>query len=474
MQFELFIKKSKNMSCSKYTLTNTGNTVVNFGYQRCEDNIIVSQMELYPNQVRNIWLVDNSFSIPEVFDTQTVIIYEESFPPLGITPQPTGTPTQTPTPSIAATSTPTPSVTATQTLTPSPTPTESNSELRYEFNLLCHSMVSFEAACECATQATLFGNAPEFTACTRFYGCSNGPCPGYDASGFYVNDGIGYELDTEGFIIGTSVCPSPTPTPTVTATLTPTATVTNTPTVTSTLTATPTNTPTETATNTPTLTPTASLTPTVTVTSTLTATPTNTPTITPTTSRYSFNTLKSPSSYSDACHNGTPITIWADLAIFDDNTQFFDNPVGPNTTDLTGFYSYNSIAVELDSDGVENGGYTLCPTPTPTPTVTVTETETPTPTPTETVTPTPTIGYFTYSLGYDVSNPVNACSNFTSSPTDYYAPLVGGIGPNVGETLYTDTALTVTVSDGYYSNGVAFYQVTGGSGVISFMDPNGC
>ena len=329
------------MACSKYTLTNTGNTVVNFGYQRCEDNIIVSQIELYPGQVRNIWLVDNSFSIPEVFNTQTVILYEESFPPQGITPQPSGTPTSTPTPTIPFTSTPTPSVTATIAATPTLTATVTGTET-----------------------------------------------------------------------------PTPTPTETPAATVTPT----------------------------------------------LTATVTPTPTITATNSRISFNSLKSSSSYSDACHNGSAVTIWGDLPNFDNNTQFFDNPNGPNTTDMTGFYSYNSIVVQLDSDGNEDGGYSLCPTPTPTPTLT----------PTNTITPTPTIGYYTYVFGYDASDPLVACSNFSSSPTDYYAPLVGGPGPNIGETLYTDTAQTLTASDGFYSNGVAFYEVSGGSGVVSDVDPNGC
>jgi hypothetical protein len=54
---------------------------------------------------------------------------------------------------------------------------------------------------------------------------------------------------------------------------------------------------------------------------------------------------------------------------------------------MSGFYSYSGLIVELDSSGVETGGFALCssfPTPTPTPTVTRTSTPTPTYTPTNT------------------------------------------------------------------------------------------
>ena len=127
---------------------------------------------------------------------------------------------------------------------------------------------------------------------------------------------------------------------------------------------------------------------------------------------------------------------------------------------------------------------TPTPTPTetetPTPTPTVTSTETPTPTETPTLTPTPTItptasrAYWEYTLGFDSTIPQTACNNFTTSPITVYAQPGDGPGPNIGETLYTDQGLTTTVADGYYSNGVAWYQVTGGSGLVTSVDPNGC
>jgi hypothetical protein len=47
---------------------------------------------------------------------------------------------------------------------------------------------------------------------------------------------------------------------------------------------------------------------------------------------------------------------------------------------------------------------------------------------------------------------------------------------NVGEVIYTDASPTpsIPVNDGYYSNGYAWYFVTGGTGTINSLDPNGC
>jgi hypothetical protein len=118
---------------------------------------------------------------------------------------------------------------------------------------------------------------------------------------------------------------------------------------------------------------------------------------------------------------------------------------------------------------------TETPTMTPTETLTPTPTETPTETPTNTptMTPTPTIGYYIYSLGSGATFN-DACTGYTASPINVYAPLVGGIGPNVGEYLFTDTLTSVPVPNGYYSNGTAWFNVTGGLGQVTSSDPNGC
>jgi hypothetical protein len=77
-------------------------------------------------------------------------------------------------------------------------------------------------------------------------------------------------------------------------------------------------------------------------------------------------------------------------------------------------------------------------------------------------------------LGYDATIALNACADYFISPTNFYSAPGDGPGPNIGETLYTDSALTTPAPDGYYSNGVAWYQVTGGAGLITSADPNGC
>ena len=117
----------------------------------------------------------------------------------------------------------------------------------------------------------------------------------------------------------------------------------------------------------------------------------------------------------------------------------------------------------------------MTPTVTNTPTPTITETPTNTPTTTPTNTPTPTFAYYTYSLGTGAT-PNEACIAYSSSPTTIYGTVSGGIGPNVGESLYETPGIPLTdaVPDGYYSNGTAWFLVSGGSGLITSSDPNGC
>lgn len=468
------------MACSKYTLTNTGSTLVNFNYQRCEDNLWQYQVDLFPNEVKNIWFVNGTYQIANFFGTQVVVADDGGFPPapsasptptptptvtptLTVTPglsptaTPSGTPGATPTPTVtptgtmAATPTPTPSVTVTQTLTPTATitPTPTN-VLRTALGGVCHSETSAQDACDCLGAATIFVNGTSLADSTLAWSNEFGPNTG-DPTGYYVQDGIVYFLDggcgigciTGATITVDSVCASPTPT------ITPSSTQAETPT------------PTPTITNTPTL------------------------TITPTVSRYSFS-VSSGTTINEACASGTTYTIWGDSPLFDQCVQFYPSDSGPSTM-LAGFYNSSSVVTEINSNGEQVGAFYSCaviPTPTPTvtetptetPTATVTETPTQTPTPEATSTPTvtPTRDHWEYSLGYDGSSVATACSNFSSSPSTYYAPLGSGPGPNVGETLYTDSGLTIFANDGYYSNGTAWFEITGGSGLITVSDPDGC
>ena len=340
------------MACSKYTLTNTGSTIVNFSYRRCDDSLWDYQVELSQNQTKNIWVIDGTYTVASSFKSSISLIDEGTFP------------------STAATNTPTP---------------------------------------------------------------SNSPTPS----------------------------PTVTPTNTATNTGTPTQTPTQTPTNTETPTQTPTNTPSQTPTDTPS------------VTSTPTDTPSVTPTPTPTSPLQSFSVFSGTTS-NNACEDGTAVTIYAFNPSFDQNSQFYTTSTGSVAYNMAGFYSDGTSVVELDSNGNLIGSFNLCssiPTPTPTPT----NTETPTPTPTVTQTPTQTFAWYTYTLGTGATAN-DSCTAFSSSPQTIYGSISGGVGPNVGEYLYEATGrpLTDVVPDGYYSNGTAWYQVTGGLGQITSSDPNGC
>lgn len=69
------------MACSKYTLTNTGSTSVNFSYQRCDDALWDYQIELTPNQVKNIWVIDGTYTVAPTFKTLISLINDGVFPP---------------------------------------------------------------------------------------------------------------------------------------------------------------------------------------------------------------------------------------------------------------------------------------------------------------------------------------------------------------------------------------------------------
>jgi hypothetical protein len=420
------------MACSKYTLTNTGSSISNFSYRRCDDNMWEYQVQLDPGQTKNIWLINNTYFTS--FSNVIEKVNDGAFPPLNATatptPTPTVTPTNTPTPSVTAsqtptqtntpsqtntqtsTNTPTPTQTGTAAVTPTPTPTPISylfelgygdtpnhactatetayygtrsggptidvSEIlysdvttsfpavdgyysdgtawyqvtggagevtsvnnfgcsilvtptptasvtpshtpthtptpsptdpqpaRYSFSAF-HDESSSVSACSTSNTATLFGESPVFSDNTFFYGCSHGFCPGVDLSGWYVVNGIVYQLNASGTVLNSTLCgPTPTPTTSHTPTPTPTITQTNTPTVTHTPTTTTTLTATHT--NTPTVTQTQTNTPTITQTPTNTTTQTPTPSITPTNTIMAGNTFKVAISGSRAATNSYTLT----------------------------------------------------------------------------------------------------------------------------------------------------------------------
>jgi hypothetical protein len=446
------------MACIKYTLTNTGSTIVNFNYRRCDDSLWEYQVELNQGQTKNIWSIPGTFTIAPVYTTMVSIINQGPFPPINETatptPTPTETPTNTPTPSVTATNTPTQTETPTQTptqtqtgtaaVTPTPSTTPTNTPtpsvtatitpsptepIRYEHDNICHSEFNGTSVCDCTQSATVWTDQPTLSGSTVMFSDPNGPNTG-NPQGWYAENGVIYEVATDcgpGCTTGATIsidgnC-GVTPTPTATNTSTPTPT--------------------------PTITP------------------------SPTSPLQSFSVFSGTTS-NGACENGTSVTIYAFDPLFDQNTQFYNDPTGVVTTDMIGFFSDGTYVTELNSTGLRISDYDTCTLlVTPTPTVTQTPTNTQTPTPTQT--PTSTFAWYTYSLGTGATAN-DACTAFSSSPQTIYGSVAGGVGPNIGEYLYETVGIPLSdaVPNGFYSNGTATFEVTGGLGQITSSDPNGC
>jgi len=222
------------MGCSKYSILNDSSSILYFNYRRCDKGIWEYQVSIYPNQMKNIWLIDNSFDTSTNNNTMNVS-NKGKWPPPKVTRTPSVTPTNTPT------NTQTPTNTTSNTQTPSNTPT--NTQTPSNTSTITPTNTQTPTNTPTKTTTATPNNTPDNTV---------------------------------------TITPTNTTTPTNTASNTQTPT--NTPTKTTT--ATPNNTPTPTNTTTPTNTPTktTTATPNNTPTNTVTITPTNTTTPTVTSS----------------------------------------------------------------------------------------------------------------------------------------------------------------------------------------------
>ena len=135
----------------------------------------------------------------------------------------------------------------------------------------------------------------------------------------------------------------------------------------------------------------------------------------------------------------------------------------------------------LLTDSLGNEGYhtqninctnttTLAPT-TSTTTQASTTTTTSTST-TSTSTSTTTGAPVSFNLSYNASSAAGACSAYPTVAT-YYAPYGTSLGNGTG--LFTSTALSTTVTNGYYSNGTSAWTATSGilNSQVSCTDPCG-
>jgi len=100
---------------------------------------------------------------------------------------------------------------------------------------------------------------------------------------------------------------------------------------------------------------------------------------------------------------------------------------------------------------IENlgAGNSNCMGGSETPTTTTTTSTTTTNAPTTT-----TLAPSSFSLGYDASSALNACTDFLSSPSTYYS--YGGVALTESTKIFTNTGLTAIAPNGYYSSG-SFY-----------------
>jgi hypothetical protein len=367
------------MACSKYTLTNTGSTTVNFSYRRCDDSLWEYQVELTPNQTKNIWVINGTYTIAPLYQSMVSLINQGAFPPVNATATPTATPTSTPTPTVTQTQTPTntstptntPTNTATNTSTPTNTPTNTSTPTNtpsqsgtpdvtptptptpgfYEFLLGFGDTPNMACSATQTSFYTITSSGPILATGEVLY--SNSSLSIAANSGYYSDGTDWYEVGVTGSTSGVVISK------TVSGCL-----------------------------NLVTPTPTTSVTPSV--------TPTNTPTPSPTDpqpARYTFTPNHSEISLEEACYTSETATIFGEDPIFSDNSFFYGCSSGlcPGVN-LSGWYVSSGIVYELDASGtVLNSG--LCggtPTPTPTPTTTATQVLTTTPTATPTNTPTNT------------------------------------------------------------------------------------
>ena len=396
------------MACSKYTLTNTGTSIANFSYRRCDDNMWEYQVPLDPSETKNIWLINNTYGT--AFSNVILLVNQGAFPPLNATatptPTPTTTPTVTPTPSVTATQTSTPTQTSTQTATPTasetstPTPTASETATPTPTASETATPTPTTTTTLTATQTPTLTQTPTNTPTPFNYSFAlgsgdtqNGACAASTTSLYTTrSQGPTIEVGDELYIDALTTIPAPdgyysdgttwyrvtggagevttkddngclnlvTPTPTITSTVTST--------------------------------------PTPSVTATITASPSVTPSATPIARYVQSAICHDENTADDACGCVSTATIWSNNVQFSASTLFWSDVTGVNTGNPTGFYALDNIVYFVNNDcgvgcstGATLGYSSFCSvTPTPTQTQTQTPTDTPQVTPTTTNTPTNT------------------------------------------------------------------------------------
>ncbi len=413
-----------------------------------------------PDNAVNVYIQD----VGGVCDGRTTLVLLPGRPTPTVTPSPTvtGTPTPSPSPSTTPNPTPSPSPSTTPNPTPSPSP----------------SPTVTGTPTPSPSPSTTPNPTPSPSPST-----TPNPTPSPSPS--------------------TTPNPTPSPSPSTTPNPTPSPTVTGTPTPSPSTTPNPTPSPSPSTTPNPTPSPSPSTTPNPTPSpspsTTPNPTPSPTPTITPITLSTTAGCTGGPGTGTILANNfqggagGSFEYIAISSVSAADALSKLDNPATRtliegateytftslgNATYYVAIMDYNgnkgvSTATVVNCINPPTPSPTVTPGPTPTPTVTPNPTPTPTvtpnPTPTPTVTPnpTPTSTPFvhTYSLGSVTSGGgYSACSEFEFLPVNFYS-FTSPIGNNV--ILYTNNNMNILAANGFYSNGINFWQITDGNGTLT-------
>jgi hypothetical protein len=80
-----------------------------------------------------------------------------------------------------------------------------------------------------------------------------------------------------------------------------------------------------------------------------------------------------------------------------------------------------------------------------------------------------------YNSIYELYSGITSCDGCVQTSGIVTAYSVSENPPASGDTLYLNTLLTIPAPNGFYTNGTgAWFQVTGGAGLITAEDPTGC
>ena len=80
-----------------------------------------------------------------------------------------------------------------------------------------------------------------------------------------------------------------------------------------------------------------------------------------------------------------------------------------------------------------------------------------------------------YNSIYELYSGITSCDGCIQTSSVVTAYSVSTSPPALGDTLYLNTLLTIPAPNGFYTNGTgAWFQVTGGAGLITAEDPTGC